>query len=96
MFEILKNNNNIICMKVSIPIVVYDGNGFSYINESKRIKERKYYLNTLYSNWELSSLEQHARLRTKPYFKRLLYSLDSPKRTLILDYVLKLLYFFTR
>jgi hypothetical protein len=78
------------------PIVIYDRNGFSFINDNKRKLERDKYLRSLYSNWELDSLLVFSRIRNKKYYFDLLKNLDSPFIVKVLSYLLKIRNFFRK
>lgn len=78
--------------KITDYLVVYNTEGISITNGNLWIQERDGYLRKRYSQWEMESIEILARLRSKPYYNLLVATLDSPKRTVLLDFFLRLLY----
>jgi hypothetical protein len=81
--------NNLNKLYFHAPIVIYDRNGFSFINEEKRLIERDRYLNSKYSKWELESLFVFSRIRNRKYYFELLRNLDSSIMNNIVLLVLK-------
>jgi glycosyltransferase involved in cell wall biosynthesis len=72
------------------PLVTYDRNGFSFLNEEKRLAERKKYLNSIYSHWELESFLILSKLRNRKYYFNLVRNLESPTMNNVIFLVLKL------
>ncbi len=88
LFEILKKEN-IVVKKLSYPICVYEGGGFSEIQDEERKTQRIDYLKSVYSEWELEGLLVLSRLQQRKWYDFLLKSLDSPKRGMILKVISK-------
>lgn len=94
LFELFKTHT-INTHKIELPLVVYDNEGISISSGSLWLDERARYLKSVYSDWELESLHQLARLNSKKYYGNLVRSLDSPGRSKILSNLLRFMYFFS-
>ncbi len=90
LMEIFKNETLQI-KKLEYPIAVYEGGGISEKQDDLRIHQRKQYLRSNYSDWELESLMKIARIRQRPWYDFVVKSLDSPKRSRALTSLAKLL-----
>jgi hypothetical protein len=80
---------NLIARYFPYPIVIYDRNGFSFLNEEKRLIERDKYLKSKYSKWELDGLLIFSRIRNRKYYFALLRNFDSLIINKIILFVLK-------
>lgn len=89
LFESFKCKN-LITQYFPYPIVIYDRNGFSFINEDKRLVERNKYLSANYSKWELDSIFIFSRIRNRKYYFHLMRNLDSQIMNKMVLFVLKL------
>ncbi len=90
LMEIFKNETLQI-KKLEYPIAVYEGGGISDKQDDLRIQQRKQYLITNYSDWELESMMKIARMRQRPWYDFIIKSLDSPKRSRALSALANLL-----
>lgn len=90
LFELFKKKT-ISTYKINLPLVIYNDEGISISSGTLWLEERSQYLKSVYSHWELSCLYKFARLNTKPYFENLIKTLDSPKRTGILTFILNIM-----
>lgn len=90
LMEIFKNETLQI-KKLEYPIAVYEGGGISEKQDDLRIQQRKQYLITNYSDWELESMMKIARMRQRPWYDFIIKSLDSPKRSRALSALANLL-----
>lgn len=88
LFEIIRNENPVINY-LEFPLTVFDASGISSNNEELRFSQRIEYLQNLYSDWELNSLHQFARIRQRPWYGFLIRSLTSPKRSAALELLSK-------
>lgn len=90
LFEIFKNES-VSVKKLDFPICIYEGGGISEKHDDLRKTQRLEFLKTQYSQWELQSLMDLSRLRQRPWYHFLIKSLDSPKRSILLTWLSKLL-----
>jgi hypothetical protein len=90
LMEIFRNET-IRMKKLEYPIAVYEGGGISEKQDELRIQQRKEYLKSMYSNWELESIMNMARMRQRPWYYFLVKSLDSTKRSSALNTLAKML-----
>lgn len=90
LFEIVKNEI-VRVKKLDFPICNYEGGGISEKFDDLRKIQRLAFLETQYSRWELKSLMDLSRLRQRPWYHFLIKSLDSPKRSILLTWLSKLL-----
>jgi hypothetical protein len=90
LFEILKNETCEI-KKLQFPICIYEGGGISEKQDELRKHERHQYLHSVYSKWELESLEKLKRLRQRSWFEYIVKSLDSPRRGKLVGFIAKCL-----
>jgi hypothetical protein len=84
LFEILKNEK-VQVKKLSYPISIYEGGGFSEQQDELRLSQRQSYLESIYSDWELESLTELKRLRQRKWFDFVIKALGSPKRSKAID-----------
>ena len=90
LIEIFKNKT-MRMKKLEYPIAVYEGGGISEKLDDLRIQQRKKYLNSTYSDWELESVMKMARIRQRSWYDFIIKSLDSPKRSRALSVLAKML-----
>jgi hypothetical protein len=88
LFSIMKNEN-IRVKNCEMPIAVYEGGGYSALNDELRLLERRIFLESMYSKWEMDSLNFLSRMRIRPWFELVERSLNSPKRGLIMTWLAK-------
>lgn len=90
LMEIFKNET-MRMKKLEYPIAVYEGGGISEKQDELRIKQRRDYLKSIYSDWEIESMMKMARMRQRSWYNFLVKSLDSPKRSKSLNALAKML-----
>jgi len=78
----IKHLNDFVC--------IYNIEGESEKQKDRRISQRKDFLRSVYSEWELKDLEKIARLRNRKYYSFLIRSLDKFSYSLILKGLAKL------
>ncbi len=86
LFEILKNEK-VFINKIDRNICIYDGEGQSEKYADIRHFQRKKYLESHYSPWELESLLPLNRLRHRKYYFMIMKSLDSYKYSYLLNII---------
>jgi glycosyltransferase involved in cell wall biosynthesis len=86
LFEILKNEK-VLINKIDRNICIYDGEGQSEKHADTRHFQRRKYLESHYSPWELDSLHPLNRLRNRKYFSMIMKSLDSYKYSYLLNII---------
>jgi glycosyltransferase involved in cell wall biosynthesis len=84
LFEILKNEK-VLVNKTNRNLCIYDGEGQSEKYADMRHLQRRKYLDSHYSQWELESLLSLNRLRNRKYFHMIMKSLDSYKYSYLLN-----------
>ena len=90
LFRIMKNENPTV-RHIPRAICVYDTSGVSIRFDSMRLDQRSYFLTTFYGQWELESLNQLGRLRTRKYFHWIVNSLNSNKKSLIIEWLSRII-----
>lgn len=90
LMEIFRNET-IRIKKLVFPIAVYEGGGISEKQDELRIQQRRDYLKSIYSDWEIESMMKMARMRQRSWYNFLVKSLDSPKRSKSLNVLAKML-----
>ncbi len=90
LIEIFKNKT-MRMKKLEYPIADYEGGGISEKLDDLRIQQRKKYLKSTYSDWELESMMKIARMRQRSWYNFIIKSLDSPKRSRALNALAKIL-----
>jgi len=89
LFEIMRTET-VKTKKLDYPISIYEGGGISEKQNELRVTQRKVYLESIYTSWELDSLKILARIRQRPWYGLLIKSLDSSKRSYLLSLLSKL------
>jgi hypothetical protein len=90
LFSILKNEN-VKIKYVNVPMINYEGGGYSEKNDHLRLEERRKFLKSHYSDWELESLHTLSRLSTRPWLPMIIRALGSPSRSALLSIMSKFL-----
>jgi hypothetical protein len=81
---LMMRNEKINYQYFPLPFVIYQGGGYSELNDDKRLNERREFLASLYSTWELNDINILSRLSIRPWFSFTKRSLDSPLRSWLL------------
>jgi hypothetical protein len=90
LFEIIKFNElKINYLGFAVSVYELGGNSGKFYNEG--IEQRKRYLASQYTSNEINLFTNVARLRQRPWYHFLIKSLDSPKRSILLTWLSKLL-----
>jgi hypothetical protein len=89
LMEIFRKEKPVI-QKLNYPISEYEGGGISEKRDDLRIQQRAEYLKINYSEWELNSIIILSRMRQRNWYGFILKALDSPKRSIFLNYISKI------
>lgn len=90
LFSLLKFENPV-TLCIEVPISIYEGGGYSEKNDTLRLEERNNFIESQYSEWERESLNLLSRIRSREWFLFVQRSLDSPKRSLALSLLSRIL-----
>jgi glycosyltransferase involved in cell wall biosynthesis len=90
LFSILRQEN-ITINNVKDFVCIYNVEGESEKQRDLRLSQRKKYLQTIYTDWELLDLEKISRLRNRKYYGFIMKSLDKFSYNLILKGISKLI-----
>ena len=89
LFTIMRNEN-IESQYFPLPFVTYQGGGYSELHDEKRIHERRAFLTSLYSDWELVDITTLSRFRVRPWYHFVKRALNSPLRSKFLNFFNKI------